>query len=644
MVTEVYDLETLSNLFTYTGYCLQDNTFYQFVIHQDINQAEELYQHLIRDKNMYQVGFNNENFDYPLIHYFIRNYNRRFKYMSGQEIAMDLYEKSQSLINSDDFTSIRDKEKYIRQYDLFQIWHYNNKARLTSLKNLEFAMQMENIEEMPFEHTTWITTNEQIQKVLSYNKNDVIATRMFLDATLGRTEYSQYKGKNKMELRTALTKKFNVDCHNWPDVTIGERLMLTLYSRATNQNRWEVNKLRTPREVINLKDCVPSWCDIRTKEFKSFLDEINNTVLRGPDKSFEKSVIFHGIKFDFGLGGTHGCIKSGVYESDKDYIICDFDVSSLYPSLAKSLSLYPEHLGPDFIKLYSKFIDERIAEKRKPKKERDWVLIEGYKLILNGLFGKSNEETSFMYDPLYTYKTTIAGQLFIAMWSERMVETVPDLEFIQLNTDGITIKIKRTEVNKIKEVCSQLTKETGLEIEDAYYNKMVIRDVNSYIAVYEDSTKENEHIKLKGIFVDDVEYHQDSSMRIVPIALKNYFVYGVPIGKTIREHKNIFDFCLRLKINSSSKAEWHNISKNSDFSITSLNRTTRYFISNSGGGLVVYYNNSKKANRINTGFNTTLFNRYYKSDNYNINYNFYETECKKIIDTIEDKQLKFDFG
>ena len=167
---------------------------------------------------------------------------------------------------------------------------------------------------------------------------------------------------------------------------------------------------------------------------------------------------------------------------------------------------------------------------------------------------------------------------------------------------------------------------------------MIIRDVNNYISVYEDSTKDNEHIKLKGVFVDDVEYHQNSSMKIVPIALKNYFVYNIPIEDTIRNHKNIYDFCLRLKINSSSIGEWHSIDKDI-IKITKLNRTTRYFISKKGGGLVVYYNGSKSPGRINKGFNTTLFNKYYYSKDYNINFNFYETECRKIINTIEDKQL-----
>ena len=31
MVTEVYDLEVLQNLFTYTGYCLQDKKYYHFI-------------------------------------------------------------------------------------------------------------------------------------------------------------------------------------------------------------------------------------------------------------------------------------------------------------------------------------------------------------------------------------------------------------------------------------------------------------------------------------------------------------------------------------------------------------------------------------------------------------------------------------
>lgn len=76
----------------------------------------------------------------------------------------------------------------------------------------------------------------------------------------------------------------------------------------------------------------------------------------------------------------------------------DLDISSLYPSISKSLNLYPEHLGESFNKQYSQFIDIRIAEKHKPKAERNNALIEGYKLLLNGSYGK--DMLFFPYLPL----------------------------------------------------------------------------------------------------------------------------------------------------------------------------------------------------------------------------------------------------
>ena len=54
------------------------------------------------------------------------------------------------------------------------------------------------------------TTKNEIDEVLAYNKNDVVATKLFLEATLGLTQYSQYKDKNKIKLRSELSKKFNI--------------------------------------------------------------------------------------------------------------------------------------------------------------------------------------------------------------------------------------------------------------------------------------------------------------------------------------------------------------------------------------------------------------------------------------------------
>ena len=165
------------------------------------------------------------------------------------------------------------------------------------------------------------------------------------------------------------------------------------------------------------------------------------------------------------------------------------------------------------------------------------------------------------------------------------------------------------------------------------YTKMVIRDVNNYSSKYTDGK-----IKHKGDFEIDKELHKDPSMRIVSIALEKYFFEGIPISKTICEHSNIYDFCLRLRTNSDSKAYFKYASSSNLVSIP-LSKTTRYYISNSGGYLEKVFSSSTVG--VNVGFVTTIFNNYISKEisDYNIDYKFYILEARKIIDQIEDNQL-----
>lgn len=162
---------------------------------------------------------------------------------------------------------------------------------------------------------------------------------------------------------------------------------------------------------------------------------------------------------------------------------------------------------------------------------------------------------------------------------------------------------------------------------------MVVVDVNNYSAQYESGD-----YKYKGLFEIYTELHKDPSMKIIPIALSNYFFKNIPILETLKNHSDIYDFCLRLKINKDWEAQYKFIK---DFSINTkiLSKNTRYYVTNSGGSL---YKHNIKDNRISgvcVGNVVTIFNDYFESDNYNINYSFYLKECKKIIDNIENKQL-----
>jgi hypothetical protein len=106
------------------------------------------------------------------------------------------------------------------------------------------------------------------------------------------------------------------------------------------------------------------------------------------------NVVVNGFRFDFGVGGIHGSIAAGVYESCDQYLIVDIDVSSFYPNLAIRNRFYPLHLGIKFCDIYEDVYNKRSIAKKKakidPKDISAIAVNEGLKLALNGSINMSH--------------------------------------------------------------------------------------------------------------------------------------------------------------------------------------------------------------------------------------------------------------
>ena len=523
----------------------------------------------------------------------------------------------------------------IIQIDLMSLFHLNYKNKRTSLKDIQFAFN-KNINDTKYNYEEWFKL-DSLEDVIKNSQNDIVTIYELYHLAKGHTSHPIYKDVNELKLRSGIRKQFGLKCYNFPNVKIGEQLLLSLYCKATGLKWGEVREMQTNRSYVELKDCIPHFAKFESKVFNDFLELIKTKRINTSDMDFEHERLFYNIKLSAGCGGLHGSIKPGIYKADEDNMILSLDVESLYPRIAQVCGLYPEHLGKVFNDLYCPFIDLRIQEKH--KKDGDKALIRAFKLILNSSFGKSNESKSFLLDQQYFLRTTLAGQIFTCMWMERLVKVCPHIEFLLVNTDGIEIMIPRDYEDKILIATYDLADSIGFSIETNEYKKLIIKDVNNYIGEYSDSTPDKEHLKLKGCFEIDKEIQKDPSMRIVPIALKKYFINDIPVSETIKNHTNIFDFCIRLKINKHSRGVFSYIDyKTNTCKNIELGRTTRYYCSNNGGSLSVFYNNSEKPNRISKDYSFTLFNKI-DSKEYDINYQYYITEANKIKNVIEDMQL-----
>ena len=618
----VMDYETLSNCFIAVFEDVKSEHTETFICHKSQNDILEFITFLERNISLgeWHVSFNGLAFDSQITEYILRDKEQLLE-QDGDTIAKFIYQKAQETIensNNGEFAKFSPKNLSIRQIDVFKLNHWDNPAKRSSLKWIQYTMDWHNIMDMPIHHTTEVTV-DQIPEIVKYCWNDVKSTKQIMMLS-----------KSNIDLRGTLTEEYGIDLYSASEPRIAKDLFLHFLSNATGIKKYDLRQMRTSRDQIIFKDIILPYISFETATFQNLLKKFQDVVLYpGQTKGgFKYSTQYKGIKTDYGLGGIHGARTSRVYNSDEDMIIMSSDVVSFYPNLAIRNKWAPAHLPKEeFCDQYEWFFEER---KKIPKKDpKNYV----YKIVLNSTYGLSNDENSFLYDPQFTMRITINGQLSLTMLYEMICEGIPGALPLMQNTDGLETMIPREHVDKYMEICTRWEEITNLQLEHDKYSKIVLGDVNNYIAISEEGKS-----KCKGRFeYDNLALHKNKSFLIIPKALYAYFVDGVKPEKFIKENLNIFDFCGGVKI----KGNWMFTEKkieNGEYSETKLQETIRYYISNKGSKIIKTNRGDKREIQVEAGkwLQSTMINYEKKPfEKYDINYDYYLEKIKKEIESLE---------
>jgi len=569
----IYDIETMQELFAVV--CMVPGKMGKsFQVSKWKNQLDKFVRYTEANADAYWVGYNNLRFDSQVVEWILRNYDKWHE-LSNLEICARIAQKAADVIhdaNYDVFPEYREHELSLKQLDLFRIHHYDNKNRMVSLKRLEFEMDLENIEEMPIHHTKVNMTKEEVEMTIDYCYNDVDATYEFYKITLGQTDHALYKGNNQIELRRDIEEEFGIPCLNYSDSKIGDEMIKKYYCSEKGINYRELPKKGYFRKSIDVKNCIAKYVAFETPQLKDFLKKINKLQL-GLQDDFKEHIDFYGNVYSFMKGGLHTENKPKVFEADEECEIIDWDVSSYYPAIIINNGRFPAHLGKEFLRGYKQMFEKRLELKPLAKKDKKIKGIVGaLKLAVNSVYGKSSDMQSWIFDRQLTMFTTITGELSLMMLIEKY--ELNGIHVISANTDGVTIKIKKDLIPLMHEINAWWCDITQYELERTDYSKIIFSTVNDYLAIMT-----NGEIKKKGDFLTDFELHKNKSARVVPIALEQYFVHGVPVEHTIRAHTNLYDFCLRQKATRSFHYEGTNRSTGKK---TVYDKLIRYYVSNEG--------------------------------------------------------------
>lgn len=285
--------------------------------------------------------------------------------------------------------------------------------------------------------------------------------------------------------------------------------------------------------------CVKDY-DYKHKDVLKFFDSLRES--KDPKAKYECEL--YGVPHTFALGGLHGAIPNYIHSvNTKEYIV-HIDVASYYPHIMTEWG-YLTRAVPSI----QKFID--IMELRlKYKKEKN-PLQAPLKIVINGSYGQSGagklldngtyKLLSPMFDPRRMREVCINGQLMLL----QLIEDLEQFDLIQSNTDGLVYRIPIEHMDEVKSIVKAWEKRTKMTMEYDYTTLIAQRDVNNYIAVFD-----NGKIERKGGAVKESK-PCDYDLPIVKDAITEYFVHGIPVDEYINNVNDLAPFMKTYKLMGS---------------------------------------------------------------------------------------------
>lgn len=405
--------------------------------------------------------------------------------------------------------------------DRLDINLYDTMIMGKSLKQLESYFGVDIREsEIDFNLDRPLTDTERASNI-KYCKSDVYNTALVF-----------MHNKQEFEAQIGLIK---LSCSSLSDLS---KTKAQLSAKILEAKPLPVQLLQQEWE-FEYNQCVKDY-NYKHKDVLQFFDSLRES----KDQKAKYECELYGVPHTFALGGLHGAIPNYIHSvNTKEYIV-HIDVASYYPHIMTEWG-YLTRAVPSI----QKFID--IMELRlKYKKEKN-PLQAPLKIVINGSYGQSGagklldngtyKLLSPMFDPRRMREVCINGQLMLL----QLIEDLEQFDLIQSNTDGLVYRIPIEHMDEVKSIVKAWEKRTKMTMEYDYTTLIAQRDVNNYIAVFD-----NGKIERKGGAVKESK-PCDYDLPIVKDAITEYFVHGIPVDEYINNVNDLAPFMKTYKLMGS---------------------------------------------------------------------------------------------
>ena len=624
-------------------------------------------------------GYNNQAYDDMMFKSFMMYFNR---FDNTKQLIAKLKEVSDKIISLQDDKDAfwKDRElDLIRKYplpwatvDLFKVYALNSagvnidkdsgerKKFGKSLKQVSINLKWHNLldfklppiddEEgdvyrkkdayrgMTNEQLNHLITNDfdryilpkYVEPMLHYNKNDV-----YLVCEIARQKPDEIK------LRYSLGAAFNLNLLCAARSSIADKLLYKFYSERSGLSVDKFKDLRTQRTALSFNKIIFPHICFKTKQLQDLLKDMKKVVIYRTNKdSFEKVIQFYGTTYTIATGGLHSQDRPAVLTSTDKYTYVHYDISSFYPSVMVAYNIAPKHLNNNvFVKMVDYFRLTRI--KCKHTKDEDGLVVAGVhnklaaealKIVINAIYGKFGFEMFFLFDRFAQMQVTINGQLMVMMVVEAL--ELDGIHVVSANTDGIIVKLPKDKEEDFKRITDDWCAQNKLGADSERYKLFVTRDINNYFDI-----QSNDKVEYKG-GLDPKQYLKDLKkgydMPIVAKAVFEYFAHDTPVMETLRNHKDILDFCKTQNVGKQFEVVYQKVENGKVIDVHSQ-RHVRFYVSTKGVIIMKENVNSNQRSVLASGKPVIILNKLDDKDISlrNIDYKYYYEEAYKIINPIK---------
>jgi hypothetical protein len=604
----LYDIEVYKNYFCVgiENYVTKQKTFYE--ISEQQNDIHKIYNYF-KTFNGFLISFNGIHYDNMVIKYILQNYDS-LKYGSYKSVCETLKNLSDNIVN-DHYDDLIKRLKYGKvtwtDIDLFLYWSKMLRmSKKISLKSLGIQLGYPVVQELPYKPDS-ILSLEDLPKLREYNQlHDLGILRLLTE-----------KMEDEIKLRGNISKDYKLNCWSWDAPKIASEALLQDYCKITGNELKSVRDQRFEKPTLHLNECLHGFePGFKLPIFQNLWTEILNS-----QNSFSKELVVNvnntSIKLTYGIGGLHSVNENETYVSDRDYQVVTSDVASLYPNLIINYNCIR---FPEVLQRYLEVKNERIIAKKAKDKSKDSFL----KLILNSTSGLLDNQHSWLYYPEGAMRLRLIGQLILTKCIEQCI--INKWQVVSANTDGIEVIVPRHMLKQYQEILDMVCNKFKLDLEHEYYNKIVYKNVNNYVAI----TKDGKY-KQKGLFVPNPVLGNSVDELVIAKALEAYYTKDISPKEFITNPEkyglHIYDYCKSNKIGKDFVVYWNGEVQQ---------QLNRYYFSKKGAYLFKQKYGQGTMQHVNVGQPVIIYNVHKETswEDYNIDYNYYIASTQKIIDEI----------